>query len=63
MPAMKGYIGVYEFARRTGRDVTALYKLLLTGRIEGATKTPAGRWQIPEDQVKPYTKAKDGEAA
>jgi excisionase family DNA binding protein len=51
-------IGVYEFARRTGRDVTSLYKLIYANKIQGATKT-GRKWLIPISEVEPWTRPKE----
>ena len=48
-------IGVYEFARLTGRDVTSLYKLIYAGKIIGASK-PGRKWLIPVSQVDAWTR-------
>lgn len=49
----KEHIGVYEFARRTKRDVTSLYKLIYAGKLS-AVKVGEGKrkvWQIAESLV------------
>lgn len=49
----KEHIGVYEFARRTKRDVTSLYKLIYAGKL-AAIKVGDGKrkvWQIAEALV------------
>lgn len=51
-------VGVYEFARRTNRDATALYKLIYAGKIQGATKH-GRKWLIPVSQVEPWKKVSD----
>lgn len=52
------HIGVYEFARRTGRDVTDLYKLIYAGKLP-AKKVGSGKrqvWQIEEKQVAEWSR-------
>ena len=48
-------IGVYEFARRTNRDVTSLYKLIYAGKIVGAKKGTR-KWLIPESEIEQWRK-------
>jgi hypothetical protein len=48
-----GKIGVYEFARLTGRDVTSLYKLIYAGKLP-AVKLGSGKrkvWHISKEIV------------
>jgi hypothetical protein len=54
---MKNEIGVYEFARLTGRDVTSLYKLIYSGKLI-AKKRGSGKrqvWHIPKDQIEAFS--------
>lgn len=48
-------VGVYAFARLTGRDATALYKLIYQGKITGAAKR-GRKWEIPVSQVSAWKK-------
>ena len=49
----KQTIGVYEFARRTGMELSAVYKALYLGKIAGRKEGGMRRqvWRIPESEV------------
>lgn len=57
-----GHIGVYEFCKRTGREVTAVYKMLLTGVITGQKVGNGKRhvWQIAESEVSKWKRESSG---
>jgi Helix-turn-helix domain len=51
------HVGVYEFARLTGRDITSLYKLIYAKKLV-AEKHGSGKrkvWRIPREQVAAWT--------
>jgi excisionase family DNA binding protein len=53
---MTEMLTVVEFARRTGRAVQAVYKLLQERKIDDATQVLGRYWQIPESQVARWAK-------
>ena len=46
---IKGYVGIYEYAKATGHSVKLIYEQIRLGKIPAKKMGPRGVWQIKKE--------------